>query len=106
MGFPIQRAVLLLHGISLTMSMVGYLCLNLNSFYANLIFHSHIAFWYTGFEKIGQKLLITMAHFYLEFEKSLKPLDDMIYSLESKAKIYPKRKFNHYQIKNPRDKFL
>ena len=26
-----------------------------------------------------------MAHFYLEFEKSLKPLDDMIYSLESKS---------------------
>ena len=38
MGFPIQHAVLLMHGVSLAMSMIGYLCLNLNSFYANLIF--------------------------------------------------------------------
>ena len=38
MGFPIQHAVLLMHGVSLAMSMIGYLCLNLNSTYANLIF--------------------------------------------------------------------
>ncbi len=38
MGFPIQHAVLLMHGVSLAVSMIGYLCLNLNSIYANLIF--------------------------------------------------------------------
>ncbi len=38
MGFSSQRAVLLLHGVSLAMSMIGYLCLNLSSFYSNLIF--------------------------------------------------------------------
>ena len=38
MGFPMQHAVLLMHGVSLAMSMVGYLCLNLSSIYANLIF--------------------------------------------------------------------
>tara|TARA_B100000427_G_C15512138_1_gene596713 strand:- start:1653 stop:2702 length:1050 start_codon:yes stop_codon:yes gene_type:complete len=37
-GLPIQHAVLLIHGISLTMSMIGYLCLNLHSAYANLVF--------------------------------------------------------------------
>ena len=37
-GFPMQHAVLLMHGVSLAMSMVGYLCLNLSSIYANLIF--------------------------------------------------------------------
>ncbi len=37
-GLPIQHAVLLMHGLSLIMSMVGYLCLNLNSLYANLVF--------------------------------------------------------------------
>ena len=37
-GLPIQHAVLLMHGVSLSMSMIGYLCLNLNTFYANLVF--------------------------------------------------------------------
>ena len=37
-GLPIQHAVLLMHGVSLSMSMIGYLCLNLNPFYANLVF--------------------------------------------------------------------
>ena len=38
MGLPIQHAVLLMHGVSLTMSMIGYLCLNLQALYANLVF--------------------------------------------------------------------
>ncbi len=38
MGFPIQHAVLIMHGVSLAMSMIGYLCLNLDLIYANLIF--------------------------------------------------------------------
>ena len=37
-GLPVQQAVLLMHGTSLTMSMTGYLCLNLNFIYANFIF--------------------------------------------------------------------
>ena len=40
-----------------------------------------------------------MAHFYLEFEKSLKPLDEMINSLESKSQNLSKMKFNHYWTK-------
>ena len=54
MGFPIQRAVLLLHGISLTMSMVGYLCLNLNSFYANLIFILTLLFGMLALKKLDK----------------------------------------------------
>ena len=54
MGFPIQRAVLLLHGISLTMSMVGYLCLNLNSFYANLIFILTLLFGILALKKLDK----------------------------------------------------
>ena len=38
MGFSKQHAVLLLHGICLCMSMVGYLCLNLPVANANIIF--------------------------------------------------------------------
>ena len=37
-GLPMQHAVLLMHGVSLSMSMIGYLCLNLQSLYANLVF--------------------------------------------------------------------
>ncbi len=38
MGFPMQHAVLIMHGVSLAMSIIGYLCLNLNSSYANFVF--------------------------------------------------------------------
>lgn len=37
-GLPIHHSVLALHGISLIMSMVGYLCLNLSIIAANIIF--------------------------------------------------------------------
>ena len=36
-GLLIQHAVLIMHGVSLIMSMVGYLCLNLPLLYANII---------------------------------------------------------------------
>ncbi|MBA66167.1 MAG: hypothetical protein CMG55_10240 [Candidatus Marinimicrobia bacterium] len=38
MGISIQHAVLTMHGVSLIMSMVGYLCLNLPSVFANIVF--------------------------------------------------------------------
>ena len=37
-GIPTHRSVLTLHGMSLVMSMVGYLCLNLPVFFANVVF--------------------------------------------------------------------
>ncbi|MBT7514781.1 MAG: undecaprenyl/decaprenyl-phosphate alpha-N-acetylglucosaminyl 1-phosphate transferase [Candidatus Marinimicrobia bacterium] len=37
-GIPIHHAVLIMHGASLILSMVGFLCLNLPVVYANLIF--------------------------------------------------------------------
>ena len=38
LGMPIERSVLLMHGSSLILSLVGYLCLNLNYVMANTIF--------------------------------------------------------------------
>ena len=37
-GIPIHHSVLILHGVSLVMSMVGYLCLNLPVIFANVVF--------------------------------------------------------------------
>ena len=37
-GIPIHHAVLIMHGTSLLLSMVGFLCLNLPVLYANIIF--------------------------------------------------------------------
>ena len=37
-GIAIHHSLLIMHGISLVMSMVGYLCLNLNAIYSNIIF--------------------------------------------------------------------
>ena len=37
-GVDLDRAVLLMHGVSLILSVVGYLCLNLPAFWANSIF--------------------------------------------------------------------
>lgn len=37
-GIPIHHSVLILHGVSLVMSMVGYLCLNLPVLFANIVF--------------------------------------------------------------------
>jgi len=37
-GIPIHHSVLIMHGISLIMSMVGYLCLNLPVLFANIVF--------------------------------------------------------------------
>ena len=38
LGIPMHQAVLMMHGISLILSMVGFLCLNLSEIYANFIF--------------------------------------------------------------------
>ena len=37
-GISIHHSVLIMHGISLVMSMIGYLCLNLSVLYANIVF--------------------------------------------------------------------
>ena len=37
-GVPIQHSVLVLHGASFIMSIVGYLCLNLSVMYSNIVF--------------------------------------------------------------------
>ena len=36
-GIPVHHAVLVMHGVSLIMSMVGYLCLSLPTIYANIV---------------------------------------------------------------------
>ena len=38
LGFPIHHAVLMMHGASLILSIVGFLCLNLPALFANFIF--------------------------------------------------------------------
>ena len=38
LGIPMHQAVLMMHGISLILSMIGFLCLNLSEIYANFIF--------------------------------------------------------------------
>jgi UDP-GlcNAc:undecaprenyl-phosphate/decaprenyl-phosphate GlcNAc-1-phosphate transferase len=37
-GIPIHHSVLMMHGVSLVLSMIGYLCLNLPANYSNIIF--------------------------------------------------------------------
>jgi len=37
-GLSIHHSVLIMHGASLVMSLIGYLCLNLNMLFSNLIF--------------------------------------------------------------------
>jgi UDP-GlcNAc:undecaprenyl-phosphate GlcNAc-1-phosphate transferase len=37
-GIPIQQSVLIMHGASLILSMIGFLCLNLPVIYANIVF--------------------------------------------------------------------
>ena len=41
-GLSIHHSVLIMHGASLVMSMIGYLCLNLNMFFSNFIFLSSL----------------------------------------------------------------
>ncbi|MBT4177558.1 MAG: undecaprenyl/decaprenyl-phosphate alpha-N-acetylglucosaminyl 1-phosphate transferase [Candidatus Marinimicrobia bacterium] len=43
-GLELERAVLLMHGVSLFISVIGFLCINLQAFWANAIFISFIAF--------------------------------------------------------------
>ena len=37
-GIPIHHSVLMMHGVSLVLSMIGFLCLNLQAIYSNIIF--------------------------------------------------------------------
>ena len=53
-GLPVQEAVLLMHGASLTMSMAGYLCLNLDFIYANFIFLLILIFTVLGLIKLDR----------------------------------------------------
>ena len=53
-GLPVQHAVLLMHGASLTMSMAGYLCLNLDFIYANFIFFLTLLFTVLGLIRLDK----------------------------------------------------
>lgn len=53
-GLPLQQAVLLMHGASLTMSMAGYLCLNLDFIYANFIFFLILLFTVLGLIRLDR----------------------------------------------------
>ena len=56
-GVSIHHSVLIIHGVSLVMSMIGYLCLNLPSLNANLIFFSSILIGIVAFIKLDKNYL-------------------------------------------------
>ena len=56
-GISISHAVLMLHGISLVMSMIGYLCLNLNVFNANLVFIFAVFLGVIAFIKLDKNFI-------------------------------------------------
>ena len=53
-GISIHHSVLIIHGVSLVMSMIGYLCLNLSTINANLIFASSILIGVAAFIKLDK----------------------------------------------------
>ena len=53
-GVSIHHSVLIIHGVSLAMSMIGYLCLNLSTLNANLIFLSSILIGIVAFIKLDK----------------------------------------------------
>lgn len=53
-GVSIHHSVLIIHGVSLAMSMIGYLCLNLSTLNANLIFFSSILIGIVAFIKLDK----------------------------------------------------
>lgn len=57
LGIPLYRAVLMMHGISLIVSMIGILCLNLSGTYANFIFLLIIIFGILAFIKLDKNYL-------------------------------------------------
>ena len=56
-GVSIHHSVLIIHGVSLVMSMIGYLCLNLPTLNANLIFFSSILIGIVAFIKLDKNYL-------------------------------------------------
>ena len=56
-GVSIHHSVLIIHGVSLAMSMIGYLCLNLSTLNANLIFISSILIGIVAFIKLDKNYL-------------------------------------------------
>ena len=56
-GVSIHHSVLIIHGVSLVMSMIGYLCLNLPTLNANLIFFSSILIGVVAFIKLDKNYL-------------------------------------------------
>ena len=56
-GVSIHHSVLIIHGVSLAMSMIGYLCLNLSTLNANLIFFSSILIGIVAFIKLDKNYL-------------------------------------------------
>ena len=56
-GVSIHHSVLIIHGVSLVMSMIGYLCLNLSTLNANLIFFSSILIGIVAFIKLDKNYL-------------------------------------------------
>lgn len=56
-GVSIHHSVLIIHGVSLVMSMIGYLCLNLSTIDANLIFSSSILIGVAAFIKLDKNYL-------------------------------------------------
>ena len=53
-GLPVHHAVLVMHGVSLIMSMVGYLCLSLPTVYANIVLCLAIFFGIAAFLELDK----------------------------------------------------
>ena len=54
-NISINQSVLIIHGVSLVMSMIGYLCLNLSILFANIIFILTIMLGCIAFFKLDNK---------------------------------------------------
>tara|TARA_B100001250_G_scaffold409562_1_gene434133 strand:- start:383 stop:1432 length:1050 start_codon:yes stop_codon:yes gene_type:complete len=53
-GIPIHHSVLMMHGISLVLSMIGYLCLNLQAIYSNIIFMISLLLGFLAFIELDR----------------------------------------------------
>ena len=81
-GLSIHHSVLIMHGASLVMSLIGYLCLNLNMLFSNFIF------LFTLFLAISVIIILDkdfplnqFKRIYLDFELPIKEIDEKISKL-------------------------
>ena len=53
-GIPMHHSVLMMHGVSLVLSMIGFLCLNLQAIYSNIIFMTSLLLGILAFNQLDR----------------------------------------------------